>query len=246
MISNSPIRVCVAEKRLLLDSTEPDQFRQAEDEEFVTFGDENREAIWRIGRQFVKKHVIDIVGQAVLKRRDDFAVLTRTGLGRGIRPVVLRSGKALPIHLSLSHSDELFGLAISTDTSTYVGVDVVNLHDIRNAPLDFWFTKREMDSLHSHGSVSQRNEQLSLIWSLKEALYKASNFGEPFRPHRWEVVTDQTTVECFHNRLPVELSAFESRLIGHHRVTAVAMNNALTRVGNSHSNTHRLIWQTAS
>lgn len=256
MAYDPAISVWVAEKQSLLEQFERGHINTS-DTNFAEFKNEGREVLWHIGRQFIKASVSQIVehGSQFTKQAEDvenFDVLTRTGLGRGIRPMVFCSGKSLPIRASLSHSDSLFALAVSSDPNTYVGIDIVNLTELEQTALDFWFTKRELAALDRCTAMAQRNKQMSLIWSLKEALYKAANFGEAFRPHRWEVVFNQPDgaaeafIQCFHNCQSIELSVFETRLVGQHRVTAVAIDNPGSRLARKPANTHRITWQTVS
>jgi 4'-phosphopantetheinyl transferase EntD len=81
----------------------------------------------------------------------------------------------IPWNISLSHSDRIVSSAVIPSGNGNIGIDLVDLASLSNDPLKYWLTftegKRAVDQL-----------SMGILWSLKEAIYKATNDGNPFRP----------------------------------------------------------------
>jgi hypothetical protein len=123
----------------------------------------------------------------------EIEILSRDAQGNGVSPCVRIAGEAMPWHLSISHSDRGVLVALSVDPTLRVGVDLASPDQTIPAAIGFWFTEGEREA----GCLSDAR-QAATGWAIKEAAYKALNTGEPFVPHRYEVVRrgDEYRVRC--------------------------------------------------
>lgn len=129
---------------------------------------------------------------AALKRphsapaHSEIEILSRDVRGRGRPPCVLAAGRALPFHLSLAHAGGRVWAALSTSRHHRIGIDVVRCGSFRDRAMELWFTQAEQGWLQQGRDTSV----LAVLWAAKEAVYKATNRGEPFVPALIEIGCD--------------------------------------------------------
>ena len=92
------------------------------------------------------------------------------------RPVATIDGLPAACVVSVSHVDGLAGAAVSSDAC--VGIDIVDPADAGRS-LDVWFTPDELALVpDEHGLLR------AMLWTAKEAAYKAARLDTEFRPRR--------------------------------------------------------------
>jgi len=148
--------------------------------------DGSRRQQWLAGRWASKAMIRQVAGIA---KSVDLQILTRDERGRGVRPSVVVDESEFPWALSISHTESgvLVGLAPKTEFS--IGVDLVKLGSRNAAFQQMWYTAGERrwvadDPGHTDSGCWRAN----VIWSLKEAIYKAFNTGESWDPQRIEIL----------------------------------------------------------
>lgn len=132
---------------------------------------------WLAGRWFAKRLISERktfngVGLS------EIHIESLNGRGRKTRPQVYVSGKLVPLSLTISHADRWIAAAI-TPLDWQVGIDIVCGDRLPNSFRAQWFCRNE-------SSVHETEWSDRMIWSLKEAWYKAANNGEAFYPRRWD------------------------------------------------------------
>jgi phosphopantetheinyl transferase len=100
-----------------------------------------------------------------------------------VRPQVRVRGLPPSACLSISHSDESVLVAVCGAPGARVGVDLAAMEPPGPGFLRMWFTAGEQAWLRRAG-----RDQAPVLWAVKEAVYKAANEGEPFKPRRVEVL----------------------------------------------------------
>jgi phosphopantetheinyl transferase len=154
-----------------------------------------RRRAWLAGRwlckQLIQQEITSAQAPAMLFSAIEIQSLDV--LQRSARPRVFIEGRMQPMDISISHSHDWIGVAISTSPGYLVGIDLVpqTLKAVRN--LDIWLTEPERQWLDE----SPDRCELPVIWSIKESVYKATNRGEPFQPQQMEVCrTASGQYEC--------------------------------------------------
>lgn len=149
-----------------------------------------RRRSWLAGRVLAKRMVLDHVVGDGMKRRGihPARVEIRSGDVRGwrCRPAVWLDGRSLPVSLSISHTDQSVLVALVCRAGVSVGVDLVDHAILRARFVEFWFTEAERRWLETKTD----SRWTAAVWAVKEAVYKAVNQGEAFRPRAIEVVLD--------------------------------------------------------
>jgi hypothetical protein len=113
-------------------------------------------------------------------------VATSLGVAQGVvrvasllpsgRPVTTMQGVPASCVVSVSHVRGLVGAVVSDAAS--VGLDIVDPADVGRS-IDVWFTPDELALLpDDHGLLR------TMLWSAKEAAYKAARLDTEFRPRR--------------------------------------------------------------
>jgi phosphopantetheinyl transferase (holo-ACP synthase) len=84
-----------------------------------------------------------------------------------------------------------------------VGIDVVRDGETFKRPCDTWFTPAEREWIR-HTSESGI---AAVLWSAKEAAYKATNLGEAFIPGQYEILQDDTgSYSWIRSKVPLQNS----------------------------------------
>jgi len=139
---------------------------------------------WRAGRWLVKKLIQEQIGDRA-KSCVELCVESRDARGRGARPRVFVSGTLQPWQVSISHSPCSACAAVAIENSTSLGVDVTPKQPLPHSFSRMWFTNDERAWCEERGQHAR-----SLVWSLKESLYKSLDAAQPFAPRQLDVVKE--------------------------------------------------------
>jgi len=151
-------------------------------------GDSSRRQGWLAGRVLAKRMLLDHLaagrkeGTELQPRRVE--IDSGDVRRRGRRPAVRLDGRSLPVSLSISHTDGAVLVALACEAGVSVGADLVDRAELGAGFARMWFTPAERRWLESEGDP----ELAATIWAIKEAVYKAVNRGEAFRPRSVEVL----------------------------------------------------------
>jgi len=152
----------------------------------------------------------------------EIAVHSHDETGRSSRPEIRIRGVRQPWGLSISHTDRWAAAALSTETGSRVGIDVVESQTAGLSGLSFWLTPGEQELLATSVNTNDvPTVNLALLWSIKEATYKAVNGGEPFSPAMWDVCYSGDGL--FHCRNVDDPAASPSITIMHQQDAVVAL-----------------------
>ena len=182
---------------------------EAERRELNRFRDPTRRRAWLCGRRLGKQLVLETIAESETEKlkvessglwvknksgsqlstvnsqpleQIRVEICSRDAAGRAVRPTVKINGRRSSCCLSISHSERGILLAVSTNPGISVGVDLATSAKLKPAFLKTWFTGKEQQWQQN------TNSQLSMtLWAIKEAVYKACNAGESFKPRRIEV-----------------------------------------------------------
>ncbi|MEZ6128163.1 MAG: 4'-phosphopantetheinyl transferase superfamily protein [Planctomycetaceae bacterium] len=99
------------------------------------------------------------------------------------RPQAFVNDVLQPCDVSISHSADWVAVALATSGNGRIGIDLVPEHLPSKHSMNVWLTQGEQVLLNDVGS----GVTLSILWGIKEAVYKAVNHGEAFRPALWDV-----------------------------------------------------------
>jgi phosphopantetheinyl transferase (holo-ACP synthase) len=146
---------------------------------YSSFGDKPTALAWLGGRWCAKQLLCSHLGVTKLQL-SRIHVQTRNGQQQGVRPWVFLDGQLQSTKISLAHSSRLVAAVLLGNEVGEIGIDITD-HDANHAAIgEFWFSDHEV--AWCEAGVSPR-----VIWSLKEAIYKAMNQGEPFRPRGLDI-----------------------------------------------------------
>ncbi len=106
--------------------------------------------------------------------------------GKGFRPRVAVDGRQQSWSLSIAHTEKAVLVVLAADRRAAVGADLVEPGRYGRGFLELWFTPLEQSRLRDAGCPGLT----AAVWAAKEAVYKAVNRGEPFRPQTLEVLAD--------------------------------------------------------
>ncbi len=152
------------------------------------FGDKPAARAW-LGGRWCAKQLLRSKLDVAESRLSRMHVQTRNGRQQGVRPWVFLDGRLQSAKISLAHSSRLSTAVLLGDEVGAIGVDVSDPESDCSAVRDFWFSDEEV--AWCEAGIASR-----LIWSLKEAIYKAVNQGEPFRPRELDVSEWISQEEC--------------------------------------------------
>lgn len=209
------------------------------DHGLASFGDVQRKLLWDLGRRLVKQHVASVYRsqKESAVQESELLVISRNGFGRGMRPAVFLGGKVLPWSISLAHSDDVIAVAISTDRSLQVGIDLIDMEPTAEDSERLWPWLSEHERILARASGAAMSH---VIWGAKEASFKANNYGQAFRPRDWEVACDHERISCAYRGEPLPIVASMLRPVGSQQAIALAFA-AKERVSESKTAFH---WST--
>ncbi|QDU92553.1 4'-phosphopantetheinyl transferase family protein [Lignipirellula cremea] len=164
--------------------------------ELELFRDPQRRQQWLQGRRLAKETLAALAGATSLAQIE---ILTRDAQGRGLAPQVQVQGRPSRWRLTLSHSTRGVLAAVVDRDRWQVGADLTDAADRSEHFRQLWFTPAEQAWLNAAPTV--RTAQL---WSLKEAIYKACNQGEPWTPRAIELqFNPATSPQCHYHGRPL-------------------------------------------
>jgi phosphopantetheinyl transferase len=148
--------------------------------QYASLHDERYRLNWYTGRLAAKM----LLSSMIVPRPafSDLEIISTNGLGFGIRPLALCSGRALTYDISIAHSEGAALVAATHAGQSRIGVDLVHIPTMpTNHALDVWLTKEENNWLEADENINLQFRNAAL-WAGKEAIYKALNQGEGFAP----------------------------------------------------------------
>lgn len=128
---------------------------------------------------------------AELRRVEILAESTESGSSRR---VVRVDGLRQPGSVSISHADGWTAVALTSDDRIGVGIDLTIVHPRNSALRRLWLTPREQ---HLVEQSDDRELSLAALWSIKEALFKATARSQRFIPREWETTVEACALRCF-------------------------------------------------
>ena len=173
----------------------------AEIQELAEIRDQQRRIQWTLGRRMAKRMVGDLV---LATEWSAVEILSRhQGLGR--RPQVRVDGDLVDWSLSISHTSRGVLVGLATNQEVSVGVDLAT-----EVPADvqfrqMWFTPQEQRWLDEAPTT-----RTSILWALKEAVFKAGNTGQAWSPRQIQI-------------LPIDELTYQVTLFGH-RLTLTSVD----------------------
>ena len=181
----------------------------------------SRKRTWLAGRILAKKLLLSRHSLLADCDPQQISVVSSNATARGVPPIVLADRVAVRCALSIAHTELGAIVAFTENCSVRVGADLVPTGlKLRQGFLKTWFSPREVaDILQSRQSIPA-----AALWSVKEAVYKACNQGDPFVPRRIEVSfgSEGTNSIRYHAAaLGSQLALRIWKIGGHHAVLAV-------------------------
>ena len=146
---------------------------------------------WLGGRWCAKQLVVAMVDDPAIAL-SDIHIESRDGQHRQVRPRVFLRGRLQPWKLSIAHSTHGCAAAILNESTGHIGVDIATPGAVKNNRLvDYWFCDAEK-------KWCDAGIDATVLWSLKEAVYKALNRGETFRPRTINMTDWMSFSQCQH------------------------------------------------
>lgn len=150
-----------------------------ERETYAHITDQGRAGEWLAGRILVKRWLAEKLEPGV--RPAEITVVSTDGFGRSVAPRAFWRGRMLPERFSIAHAAGMVLVTLASRPGVRVGADVVPLQAVAPRRLAMWMTPAEtawVNSATSELSVWRAGA----LWACKEAVYKAVNRTEAFRP----------------------------------------------------------------
>ncbi|UUO09141.1 4'-phosphopantetheinyl transferase superfamily protein [Blastopirellula sp. J2-11] len=170
------VRYVADTRRLPIDAQDA-WLSAAEEAELAFFAHEDRRRQWLRAR-WIAKRLIALSSDSTDLRRVE--ILSRSTSGLGVAPQVFVDGKPTQYRISLSHTGSAVLVGMTTD-ATSIGVDLA-----WDVPQDrhfssAWFSEREQAWL------AERPGSASLLWGLKEAIFKSQGDSQTWNPRGVEI-----------------------------------------------------------
>lgn len=163
------------------------------------FGHNDRRFQWLaarfVAKQLITEHLRQTCSSPTKIDLRSVYIQSTDATGRSIRPRAYVAGRLQDWSLSISHSESVVYVALSTKKSLSVGIDVIDMQSPNRSRLSAWMSGRERQTFSANGD----RWCAARAWAVKEAVYKATNHGESFVPGEFEVFYD------FHDRLRCRL-----------------------------------------
>jgi phosphopantetheinyl transferase len=152
--------------------------------------DPSRRDAWLAGRLLAKRLISDYLAFHRLtvpaKRHREVEIDSgQPGLKR-IPPAIRIAGQAVDWSLSISHTRHGVLVALTDAAEIRVGVDLIEPTPCGPGFVKLWFTSEEQHWLRRFGQGTWP----AILWAAKEAVFKATNQGEPFQPLKIEVLPE--------------------------------------------------------
>jgi 4'-phosphopantetheinyl transferase len=139
---------------------------------------------WLQGRMTAKKLLLASAPEYRTLSFQDIEILNAAS---GLPYYTLDGGRELPIHLSISHREKMAFCALTYDLEVSIGADLEKIETYADSFIDTFFSDREIEWIHSCPS-EERDLKLVLIWSMKEAVFKALGQGLRLDTRHVEIV----------------------------------------------------------
>lgn len=163
------------------------RFTSVERREARRIRDPDRRRSWLLGRLLARRCILDHLGRDAGRPCGDRAVRIHIDSGdirhHRTRPLVSVDGQHQPWSLSIAHTRSAALVALAGDAHVSVGVDLVVPVSCGPGFARLWLTGAERAWVGNPPDPIRT----ARVWAVKEAVYKACNQGEPFRPARIEV-----------------------------------------------------------
>ncbi|WP_298859932.1 4'-phosphopantetheinyl transferase superfamily protein [uncultured Gimesia sp.] len=172
----------------------------SEQEQLDRLRHQDRRREWLAGR-WLCKHMIQEELSLTCQHTMPLSVIEIESLYGGrrtSRPRVIIDGQMQSMEISITHSNDWIGVALATKSGCSIGIDLVSQTLTNKHSLDVWLTENEKQG------VAENSDELPIIWSIKESVYKASNRGELFRPLEMEVYRTLTGEYACHYKALTE------------------------------------------
>lgn len=116
-------------------------------------------------------------------------IVSRNDKGQGIRPVLNERGLKIDRDLSISHTDDAVFVVLANRPDCRIGCDLVPLGSVTPKMARLFF--RNDEDLPTDPHWADR------YWAVKEAAYKAGNYGQAFAPVSWRIARRNATDAFF-------------------------------------------------
>lgn len=180
-------------------SRHTDWLSSAERDELEYWRDQRRRETWLTGRWIGKALILgeSMKSASGLHRVE---ILSLDDKRRCVRPRVRTCAGAWPGSLSISHTEDIVMVVACPSREIRVGCDLHGDQPLGRSFIDLWFSPAEHCWLRDCGDRDSTN----MIWTAKEAFYKALNRNEPFAPRRFEVRPRGNSWRCNYRGVEVE------------------------------------------
>jgi phosphopantetheinyl transferase len=152
----------------------------AEEDRYRSFCNSQTARLWLAGRLAAKNILSELL--AIPFAGSELHIESRDGQNRKIRPRAYLRGRLQPWSLSIAHIENHVFVA-AADENIRLGADAAALGAINAHTAAFWFTPGETEWCRGDFAPVAH----AVVWTLKEACYKAENRGEPFMPRQLDV-----------------------------------------------------------
>jgi phosphopantetheinyl transferase len=147
--------------------------------QFDRIADVGRRRQWLAGRALARQLLRDTFG---FTRQDNLEIISRSENGLGSRPLVVANGCRLDCGLSISHTARGALVALTLKSDCAIGVDLCDgSESFTPGFLRLWFTSGEQSWIAGDRRLA------AIVWSIKEAVFKAVSQGVPWNPREFEV-----------------------------------------------------------
>jgi phosphopantetheinyl transferase len=141
--------------------------------------DAGRRRQWLAGRAVARELLRDTFG---FNRQDNLEIISRNDNGLGMRPLVVANGCQIECGLSISHTPRGVLVALGPKNDYALGVDLCDgSESFTPGFLRLWFTTGEQSW------IAGDRRRAAIVWSIKEAVFKAVSQGAPWNPRDIEV-----------------------------------------------------------
>lgn len=181
--------VSVEEVGSIVRRSPPSEWLSAEELRYYTrFGDKPAALAW-LGGRWCAKQVLRVMLGVSESQLSRIHVQSRNAQQQSVRPWVFLDGCMQSANISLAHSPRLSTAVLLGKEAGSIGVDISEPAAGHSSVRDYWFSDKEV--AWCEAGIAPR-----IIWSLKEAIYKAVNQGDPFRPRALDVSVWLSQEEC--------------------------------------------------
>jgi phosphopantetheinyl transferase len=187
--------------------------------ELVRLRDRGRQSQWLAGRWLSKRLIAQAAGVADLA---DIRILTRDERARGVRPMVFVGSRPLRGTLSISHSDRGVLVALAATNRFSVGVDLAESVERSEGFRRMWFSASERRWL-----AEDVERRMTILWAIKEAVYKAAHTGDTWDPRAIEVAPSvENQFRANYRGQSLDHAAIDVRDIDQHVAAIVVLASA--------------------